>query len=375
MVPLSRLLPFVVLLPTAASAGTVITGAVVTDSAASFALEFAVTNVLDNAGALPSLTGQDYAAAGTGTATFIDFAFDRPYEFTSVTYVDRAHNQGLLTNPTTDILQVWYGRSDANNDEKIQQSELVQDSVAFFDSADSDGDGRWLPEEAAAANAETLRLLQEEASRPNYLALETNPSQLAPPDGGGPGGGGPGDGGGLADISTQLDKNGDGTVTRDEAVLDGEARFAAINQNGDDFVSRVEAIRFGRVETQSGLWAGDDASRIGGTQDFTTGFDLIFSTNAVFGDADDVIVSSGSIAIPVAPSGYDDFATTISIPGITAQYLRWDVTATTGANPGANAFVFAGSAVPEPGSWVSMIAGFGLVGAMRRRRRPARYSH
>jgi hypothetical protein len=47
--------------------------------------------------------------------------------------------------------------------------------------------------------------------------------------------------------------------------------------------------------------------------------------------------------------------------------MRWDVTSATGANPGAYAFQFTGSAVPEPASWAMLIVGFGAIGMQRRR--------
>jgi hypothetical protein len=190
---------------------------------------------------------------------------------------------------------------------------MVFDSVDFFESQDKDNDGVWSAAEGTAANAEALRLLQEEASRPDYLLLRSDPPSFSP------GGGGPGGPGGLADIAATYDKNKDGVVTRAEAEADGLERFAAVNQNGDDHVSALEALHFGRVETQQGLWANDDNLKIVGTQDFTTSFDLIFSADAIFGNADDVVIGSGPIAIPTSPAGISDFTTVIDTGDVIAR--------------------------------------------------------
>lgn len=346
------------LLASAASQAEAAVNVSITDSSEAFISEYAVGNVLSNATDLSSTTGRDYSARGSGTSTYIDFDFGTATRIDSVTYVDRLHNSGELTNPPDEKLQIWWTRSDLNNDRKIQQNEMVHDSVSFFDQMDSDGDGVWSQAESTAADAEAVRLLTEEASRPDYLLYQSNPPAFTPGDGQG--------GTGLPQISTSYDKNRDGVVTRAEAEQDGEERFAAVNQNGDDHVSAIEALHFGRTETQQGLWANDDNLSIGGTQDFTTSFDLIFSTDSVFGNADDILISSGSIDIPGWPDSIDDFTTVIDTGGVVARYMRWDVTSATGANPGAYAFRFAGSAVPEPASWAMLISGFLFVGGRMR---------
>jgi hypothetical protein len=340
-----------------------ITTVTVRDSSEAFLSAYSAQNVLANAASLPATIGTDYSSRGAGTSTFIDFDFGTATRFDSVTYIDRLHNGGELTNPPDEKLQVWWTRSDLNSDRKIQQNEMVFDSVSFFDQLDSDADGVWSPTETTAANAEALRLLAQEASRPDYLLFQSNPPSFTPGNGQG--------GTGLPNISASYDKNRDGVVTRAEAELDGLERFANIDQNADGHVSGIEALRFGRTETQRGLWSNDDNLRIGGTQDFTTSFNLIFSSDSQFGNDDDITIGSGLIAVPSSPEGIDDFTTVIGTGGIVARYMRWDVTSATGANPGAYAFQFASSAVPEPASWAMLIAGFFTVGSqMRRRTRP-----
>ena len=117
------------------------------------------------------------------------------------------------------------------------------------------------------------------------------------------------------------------------------------------------------------LHSGATADTIGGTADFVTEYSLIFSANSDFGDADDTVVSVGPLTTPVSPSGADDFTTETAIGGVTGQYVRFDVVATNGGNPGAHTFFFDGALVPEPMSNVMLLMGFAsLMGIIRRRR-------
>jgi len=97
--------------------------------------------------------------------------------------------------------------------------------------------------------------------------------------------------------------------------------------------------------------AGNMAWR-GGNFDFNTAFDYIFSVDEDFtngdGIADDVVIS---VERP-QPAGDTDqdmielFQSTTAVPDIQAQFIRWQVTATAGANPGAADFEFVGTLEP-----------------------------
>ncbi len=92
-------------------------------------------------------------------------------------------------------------------------------------------------------------------------------------------------------------------------------------------------------------------------EDRTTGFDLIFSTDPIFGDVGDVVRSYGNTGVGTS----DVFA------GISARFVRYDVTSNLGgaaANTGISELTF--YQVPEP-STVALLS-LGLLTAARRRR-------
>ncbi|RYD32407.1 MAG: PEP-CTERM sorting domain-containing protein [Verrucomicrobiaceae bacterium] len=93
--------------------------------------------------------------------------------------------------------------------------------------------------------------------------------------------------------------------------------------------------------------------------DRVSAFDLIFSVNSVFGDGDDTTLSFNGTGM--ATSG--EFAS------IQAQYVRYDVTAKSGAgvNTGLSEIVFY-AAIPEPSSAAVSLAALAGLGLRRRRR-------
>jgi hypothetical protein len=94
--------------------------------------------------------------------------------------------------------------------------------------------------------------------------------------------------------------------------------------------------------------------------DRVLGFDMIFSPNSTFGDGDDVVRSyDNSVTTRVALG--DSFAP------ISARYVRYDVSSSSGLNTGANEFIFYQVQVPEP-SAVTLVA-VGLLGFSNRRSR------
>lgn len=147
----------------------------------------------------------------------------------------------------------------------------------------------------------------------------------------------------------------DGTISTEYASAGaGTDTFIDFDFGAETFLTRIEF-----TDRQTG-------GTPGGAADNITAFDLIFSDDAIFGNADDTVLN-------VASAGVAD---TLSIPidGIFAQFLRFDVTATAGLNPGAAEFAFFTVITPEP-STIAIWSVLGLVGvgfAVVRRRRRAR---
>jgi hypothetical protein len=127
-----------------------------------------------------------------------------------------------------------------------------------------------------------------------------------------------------------------------------------------------QTLTFTKVEyTDRVTSTGPQGSFTGGLSDFVSGFDLIFSTDATFGNIDDVVVSTTNIQTPTNPSTPADFTTSVSINSINARYLRWDVTAAPNLSAaGASNFNF--YAIPEPASVV--LIGLFTTGIWIRRR-------
>jgi hypothetical protein len=113
-----------------------------------------------------------------------------------------------------------------------------------------------------------------------------------------------------------------------------------------------------------------NGSNVLGTFDYVTQYQYIFSNDPTF--ATNVgTVTSPMLTTPSSPSSYLDFQTTLSIPNLNAQYVRWQVISTNGVNPGASNFDFY-AAVPEPTSTtLGVIGATGLAGVGLLRRRKA----
>jgi hypothetical protein len=140
-------------------------------------------------------------------------------------------------------------------------------------------------------------------------------------------------------------------------VTDGFG-YASQGQRANTFVDFMfdQPYTFDTITLVDRLHSGANPTTLGGTLDYVTAFDLILSQNASFGDGDDVVISQGPFTVPAPPLTVDSFVHEVPIGGLTAQYLRYDVVATPGANPGAHTFLFDGTAIPEPATLIMALA-------------------
>jgi PEP-CTERM motif len=122
------------------------------------------------------------------------------------------------------------------------------------------------------------------------------------------------------------------------------------------------------IETDRTSSGGGNGSNVQGAFDFNTSYEYIFSNDPTFATNVGIVQVLGR---PQPTTGVlASFQTTTAIPDITALYLRWQVLATNGSNPGAADFQF--SSVPEPASLTLLgLGGFTLLGyvGLRRRKR------
>jgi hypothetical protein len=115
---------------------------------------------------------------------------------------------------------------------------------------------------------------------------------------------------------------------------------------------------------------GPNGAYFGGLSDYTTQFSLQAFTDATFttpiGLAD--IFNEPVPGGPITPASFQH---TEGLGGLTGEYIRYQVLATQGVNPGLSDIHFDGTAVPEAATWAMMLLGFFGVGTMMRRSRNA----
>ncbi len=146
--------------------------------------------------------------------------------------------------------------------------------------------------------------------------------------------------------------------------------YASNAQGTDTFIDFDfgENIQFEEISYVDRVTSGGaQGSFAGGTLDFVTGYNYIFSTDATFGNGDDVVVSITGLTAPSSPSSPADFTATTNIASINARYLRWDVTSIAGGSTNTGASNFEFYTVPEP-AHATLLLGLIVIGAGLRRR-------
>jgi MYXO-CTERM domain-containing protein len=198
----------------------------------------------------------------------------------------------------------------------------------------------------------TTRLALALSLLPAVYCAAAPPAQLAPPT--------------IIDSAPAFPGYGVDNVLDGNVLTDYASQGRGVNTFIDfDFGSPTAIGQV--VVTDRTTSGGGNGTFVGGQFDKVTAFDLIFSNQADFSSPITTLhVPSPYANRPPSTNGPEDFQTTVPVPGVTAQYVRFDVTAAAGANPGAAEFQFFD--VPEPSAGLTLLLACALTSRRARRR-------
>lgn len=285
----------------------------VTGFSSEFSGSFLAANVFDN-------NASEFASAGNGTGTFLEFTFPIPTTFDRVVVVNRA----------------------APGNDRIANYTLTYDGGATQAVTRTGGFRRGGIDALGITTATTVRLdvdtvddgtagLNTGAAEIYFLNTPTGMSLIS----------------GLSVLNSAPAFN--GNYISDYAV-DGIVGIGDFNEYATVGSGALLDMDLGSLQTVGGF---DFFDRIIASEQ-NTSFDVTFSVDAVFGNGDDIVQS------------YTGSTQSAEFAGIDARYVRYEQTGAVGGNSGVAEIQFY-AVVPEPSS----IALFGLGGLaliMRRRK-------
>lgn len=312
----------------ASSAGAAIVAApTVTNSFAAFNPSFVGSNTVDG-------TEAEYASAGGGTNTFLEFTFPAATSFNGIVVMNRDSGgmSDLIGNFT---LTLDGGATVGVTRTPLRGQSLLHDvgnRTATVVRLDVDTIG--LGDNFNNTGAMEVIFV----NRPSGMSLISGVSIFAS----------------ATPFSPAYDAGNviDGDIGRNSGITGASdnPEYASQGLGAGAFVD----FNLGSVRLVGGFDVFDRIAAV----DHATAFDMIFSTDAVFGNGDDVLRSYDKNGIALG----DIFT------AIPAQYVRFDVTANAngGANTGLNEVFF--YAVPEPAG-VSLLGLAASILLLRRRRK------
>jgi hypothetical protein len=321
-----RLLPLLLLIEWISTAkATVVMTPFVSNSAPAFNPSFDASNTVDQ-------TEFEYASAGRGVDTFIDYTFSSAQSFDKIVVINRdSGGQSDYIGDfslTLDIrAPISITRTPTRGTSQLHSLGGVFTATTVRLDVDTIGVGDSFNNTGAM---EVFFVRTPVGQTPIVPTIAAAAPAFAP----------------LFSVENAID--GDIGRTSDPAAIDGP-EYASASQGAETFVD----FDFGRVARLGGFDFFDRPA----DEDRVTGFNMIFSMNSTFGDADDVVKSYSNSAMAIG----DVFAP------VSAQFVRFDVTSNLGANTGISEMVFYEVQVPEP-SGIGLLAAGAATGMMRRRR-------
>ncbi len=301
---------------------TILPAPIVTNSAAPFSAAFAAANTVDG-------TEFEYASAGQGADTFIEYSFGAPQTFDKIIVLNRNSpapddwigNFTLTLNGTTPVSvtrTALRGSSEIHPLGGLRTATTVRLDVDTLGGAGANNN---------TGSMEVLFVRTPLGQTPIAASIVGSAPAFNP--------------------FFAAENAVDGIVGRSSAPSGDGPEYASMGQGANTFVD----FDLGVIAPVGGF---DFIDRIA-DEDRITAFDLILSPNATFGDADDVVRSYTNSTVALG----DVFT------AIPARFIRFDVTANLGANTGISEIVF--YQVPEPSS-VALLS-FGMIAFLQRRKR------
>jgi len=290
------------------------------DSATPFSPAFVAANTVDG-------TEAEFATAGLGADTFIEYSFGAPQSFDKIVVLNRdspdpsdyiADFSLILDGATT----VSVTRAPLRGSSEIHSLGALRTATDVRLEVDTIGAG-------AALNTGAMEVFFVRTPA-GQTPISASIFGSAP----------------AFNPFFAADNAVDGIVGRSSGGGADGPEYASASLGADAFVD----FDLGMVVPVGGFDYFDRPA----DEDRVLAYDMIFSINSTFGDADDVVRSYTNSTI----GSSDVFA------GINAQFVRFDVTANAGANTGVSEMSF--YQVPEPSSLA--LGGLGITLLVRRRR-------
>ena len=300
--------------------GSILPPPVVTDSAVPFNDTFAAQNTVDT-------TEAEYASAGQGLDTYVTYSFGTPQSFDKIVVINR--NSPGQSDYIGDFTLTLDGgattsvtRTPIRGTSAIHSLGALRTATTVRLDVDSIGVGDAFNNTGAM---EVLFVRTPAGQTPVPATIVAAAPDFNP----------------FYQVANAID----GQVGRSTGGGERGPEYASAGQGANTFVD----FDLGAVIPVGGFDFFDRPA----DEDRVTGFDMIFSQNATFGDGDDV----------VRPYVNPGMAVGDAFPAISARYVRFDVTSTAAANTGISEMVF--YQVPEPSALGACAVG--LI-ALRRRR-------